>query len=255
MKASIDADQDAGEDGALEIAESADDHDRECLHDDRRPGEGREHEHRPEQRPRHAGERRRDHDGERDQQARVDSHQAGGLAILRHRAQRLAEEGEAQKGVERRDRGGRHQHHDDALLREEDAADADRLASERRIELVGDRSEKSELPVLEQHRDADRRDQGPQLVAALAQRGEHRGVDERSEYRADAERHHDGQQVAGGVGQPERLGGEARRGEERRERAHRDEIGVREVDLVQHPVDQGEPQGHHHVQAAEVDRR
>ena len=54
------------------------------------------------------------------------------------------------------------------------------------------------------------------------------------------------------VGQPQCLGGKARGGEERREGADRDEVGVGEIDLVQHPVDEGEPQGHHDVQAAQV---
>ena len=37
-----------------------------------------------------------------DQQVRVDAHQAGGLAVLRHRAQRLAEESEAHEHVQAR---------------------------------------------------------------------------------------------------------------------------------------------------------
>src|SRR5205814_1292922 len=113
--------------------------------------------------------------------------------------------------------------------------DAQGLAREGRVELVRYRPEERELRVLEQYRHADRRDQGPQLVAAIAQRREHRRVHRQPEQRARAERGEHRQQVGAGVRQSEDLGGEPRRGEERGERADGDEVGVREVDLVQHP--------------------
>ena len=48
-----------------------------------RAGERGEHQHRAEHRAAHAGERRRDHEGEHDQLVGIDAHQARGLAVLR----------------------------------------------------------------------------------------------------------------------------------------------------------------------------
>src|SRR5205085_12339699 len=125
-------------------------------------------------------------------------------------AQRLDEEGEAKKGVQRADgerRDGDDQH---ALRAEEDAADAYGLTRERRVELVGNRPEERELRILEQHRDADRGDQRPQLVAALTQRRKHRRVYREPEQRAAAERGEDRQQIGGRIREAEELGGEPR---------------------------------------------
>ena len=179
------ADEQPGDDGALDVAETADNDDGERLDDHRRAGEGREHQHRAQHRARHAGERGGDHESEHDQLVGIDAHQAGGLAILRHRPQRLAEKREFHERIEQAD--GRRRDHDDqhALRGEKYPADADDLVAVRGLERVRDRPEPGEHRVLEHDRNADGRDQREQLAAALAQRGKDGGVHQPAERPAD----------------------------------------------------------------------
>ena len=119
--------------------------------------------------PAHAGKRRRDHEGQHDELIGIDAHQCRSFAVLRYRAQRLAEKGKFHKGVEQAD--GDRGHHDDqdALHRQEYADEADHVIAVGRIEGVGDRPEQHQHGVLQGDGDPDRCNQRQQFTAALAQ--------------------------------------------------------------------------------------
>ena len=130
------------------------------------------------------------------------------------------------------------------MQREERAGDAKDLLAVWRLERVGHRPEQAEHRVLHDGGDADGGDQRQQLAALAPQRREDRDVDRPAEHRADHERGADARQVAAAQHVHEEIGGE---------RAERDEIRMREVDLDQHAVDQREAESHQHIQATEND--
>ena len=98
-----------------------------------------------------------------------------------------------------------------------------------RLEGVGNRSEPGQHQVLHHHRDADGGDQRQQLIPFAAQGREDRRVDQPAERGADDEGDGDAQDVAAADQMHEKIGGEG---------PERDKVGVREIDLHEHAVDQ-----------------
>ena len=77
-----------------------------------------------------------------------------------------------------------------------------------------------------------------------AQRRKNAGIHEPAERSADEERDADAQQIIAADRKGEEIGREGPDG---------DDVGMREIDLDQHAVDEREPQCHEHVEAAEDD--
>ena len=190
------------------------------------------------------GERRCDHEGQHDELVGIDAHQAGGLAVLRNRAQRLSEKREFHEGIEQGDGNGRDDDNQHALNREEHACDSDHLIAVGRVERKRDRPKPGQHRVLQHDGHADGRDQGEQLVAALAQGSEDDRVHQPTQRRADHQRDGDGGEIVAAERMREEIGGE---------RAQRHDVGVRKVDLDQHAVNEGEPQRDKHVEAPHDD--
>src|SRR5262249_44546912 len=94
----------------------------------------------------------------------------------------------------------------------------------------------------QQKSDADGRDQRQQFAAALAQRREDRRVHEPAKRRADHKRDADTDEIIAAEGEREEIG---------RECADGHDVRVREIDLHENAVDEGEPQCHEDIETAE----
>ena len=163
----------------------------------------------------------------------LDADEARAELLSRHRPDRPAGVGAVQDKPEQAGDGERGGEADHPRRREEERPELDHLERGIGIERAGVGAEEREEPVLQHDRQAER-DEQHVVVVAVARRAD----DEALEAVAEAEHQgHDpdhrpiGIDVDQSEGAPDR---EHRDGEQR---------PVREVDDVQHPVDQGQPEG------------
>ena len=191
------ADNQPGEDRPFDVAESADDHDGKGLHDYRSARKRSEDENGRQHCAGHAGERGCNDECQHDELVGIDAHEPGGLAILRNRAQRLAQKCEFHECVKQRNCYGRNRDDDDALPGYEDSGKADDLAAVLRLERVGNGSEPRQHQVLHHDRNADRRDQRQELISLAPQWRKNCRVDQPAEDGADDKCHADAGDIAG----------------------------------------------------------
>src|SRR5262249_34166597 len=122
--------------------------------------------------------------------------------------------------------------------------EADDLAAVRRLKGVGNWPKPGQHQVLHHHGHADRGDQREKLIALVSERRENRGIDTPSKGPAHREGNRNAQDVTAANEMHEKVGGEG---------AERDKIGVREIDLHEHAVDQRQAERHQNVETSEYD--
>ena len=176
-----------GENCSFHIAEAADNDDGKGFHDDRGSRKRSKDENRREHCTGHAGKCRRDDECQHDELVGIDTHQPGSLAVLRHRAQCLAQKCKFHKRVEQCDGYGGNRNDDDTLPGYEDPGKADDLAAVWCLERVGDRPEPRQHQILHHDRNADRGNQRQQFIALATQWRKNRCIDQPAQHSADHE--------------------------------------------------------------------
>ena len=141
-----------------------------------------------------------------------------------------------------RDRG--HNDNQDALRRQEYAAETDHVIAVGRIECVGNRAEQNQHGILQGNGDADRRNQRQQFTAALAQGRKNDSVHQPSQDGPNDQRGRNAGKIIAAEQVSHEIGGE---------RPQRDNIGVSKIDLDQHAINKGKPQRDQHVEAPHND--
>ena len=241
-----DPDDQAADDGALEVADAA--HDRGGERDQA----GREalvelHRAVVERvdQARGAGQQAAEQEGQADRAVDVDAHQAGGVGILRGGAHGLAVLGLADEVEERDQQRDGDRPGEDVRAHEVDAADVeDLLLRADQVRRRVRRRAPQQADVLQDERHPDRRDQRRQLgrVAqrpvgdALDHHVERAGADHRDREHAGAARR-SSTSTRGALGDPER-----RVERHRDERADHEDLAVGEVDQLDDAVDERVPE-------------